>query len=102
MLGASGASCAQACGDAKRACAPEGFALLAAPAGGCDRLREHAPCEAGCAADAPEPWHPGYVDGKAPKAQRPAVCAATKEGATPAANCDAKAAHVQRLCACSK
>jgi hypothetical protein len=105
VLGAAGKSCTEACQSSGKKCVPSALPLLDA----CDRLREHAGCEAGCAADPRAPWQPGYMESKAPKAQRPALCVVSEGGGAGAGagssgaatgDCDAKSGHVQRLCAC--
>jgi hypothetical protein len=57
-------------------------------------------CEAGCLVEPHQGYFPGYVDGGAPKQQRPAMCLASGSGSAKPA-CDAQEGGVARLCACA-
>jgi hypothetical protein len=46
-------------------------------------------------------YFPAYVDGGAPKQQRPAMCLAASDAATAKVSCDVQEASVARLCACN-
>ena len=68
----------------------------------CDSLREHVGCEAGCEpgpASGASAAMPLYIDGNAPKGQRPAMCFTAHPETPP--GCGGKDAQARRLCACA-
>ncbi len=68
-----------------------------------DPAHIHGHSAAGCGLSAPDQTEfPGYVEGSAPKSQRPAYCATLKGagGTAPAFDCARSAGGVRRLCPC--
>ncbi len=102
IMSEQGESCDHACSSnaKKQKCSTEALQVLNT----CDSLREHVGCEAGCEAASSKEGGgdgrhlPAYVDGNAPKAQRPAMCFTAAPGAV--LGCSEKDAQSRRLCAC--
>ena len=99
IMSGQGEACDKACTGIGKRCSAQHLAHLNT----CDSLREHVGCEAGC-----EPGSSGiatlaamplYVNGNAPKPQRPAMCFTAPMGAT--LECGEKDAQSRRICACS-
>ncbi|KAL4440719.1 hypothetical protein ABPG77_000428 [Micractinium sp. CCAP 211/92] len=100
VAGAAAQPCDAACAAKGMACKAEHFAGL----NDCNSLRAKFMCEAGCGAAASDQREfPGYIEGSAPKHQRPAFCAVLPPfpgQAGPAFNCSQAAGSVRRLCPC--
>mmetsp|Transcript_18603 Transcript_18603/g.39956 ORF Transcript_18603/g.39956 Transcript_18603/m.39956 type:complete len:200 (-) Transcript_18603:575-1174(-) len=101
VMSALGESCDTACTKRGKQCSSKHLPYL----NSCDRLREHVGCEAGCEPHSKSSQSvvsagglPAYLDGNAPKANRPAMCfTATVESAL---GCAGRDQNAYRLCSC--
>lgn len=100
VAGSAGQACDATCAAKNMACKAEHFSSL----NNCNSLRAKFMCEAGCSdAAANQGEFPGYVEGSAPKHQRPAYCATLPpfpSQPAPSFNCSHAAGSVRRLCPC--
>ncbi|KAI3436532.1 hypothetical protein D9Q98_005949 [Chlorella vulgaris] len=100
VAGGPGQNCDVACALKQMVCRGEHFVGI----NDCNSLRAKFMCEAGCGESAPDQTEfPGYLEGSAPKHQRPAFCAFLPPFApdtAPAFNCTRGNGSVRRLCPC--
>mmetsp|Transcript_12588 Transcript_12588/g.30884 ORF Transcript_12588/g.30884 Transcript_12588/m.30884 type:complete len:273 (-) Transcript_12588:212-1030(-) len=96
VMSNSDETCDAACSRRGKRCSSKHLAILNT----CDRLREQVGCEAGCESfKLAGGSAPGYVDGAAPKASRPAMCFTAPSSSS--SSCSAKDQHVHRICSCT-
>lgn len=99
VLADKGEACAGACVRSNLDCATAGLPA----ANNCNVLRQHVPCEAGCAPHPSLGGLPGYVVAAADKPEQPTFCWTQPEGSDADHGCEAAAGpNIQRLCPCSK
>ncbi|GLC67412.1 hypothetical protein PLESTF_000553300 [Pleodorina starrii] len=92
-VGAKNEACDTVCAQRMKRCSADHLRWL----NSCDRLREHFGCEAGCEEVAG--LGPSYVDGNAPKAERPAMCFAQPLGSA-SLSCSTHEDNHVMLCPC--
>ncbi|KXZ55750.1 hypothetical protein GPECTOR_2g1300 [Gonium pectorale] len=93
MTGDKNETCDTACAVRNKRCSADHLRWL----NSCDRLREHHGCEAGC--EVAQGLGPCYVDGNAPKTDRPAMCFA-QPPATANLSCKNRNTQHMMLCPC--
>ncbi|GIL53914.1 hypothetical protein Vafri_9497 [Volvox africanus] len=93
VVGFKNEACDTFCLHRKKRCSQEHLRWL----NSCDRLRERFGCEAGC--EVVTGLGPSYVDGNAPKPERPAMCFVQPQEAT-TLSCSVREENHMMLCPC--